>query len=651
MCGIAGIVGGGDRCVLERMVDVQSHRGPDDRGVVWFDDASAGLAHRRLSILDLSPAGHQPMVNADGARWIVYNGELYNYRELRVELQSRGHRFHTGTDTEVLLAAWDEWGLSALDRFDGMFAFAIWDTRTEELTIARDHLGVKPLYYLQNGPMFAFASEAKGLFEIDGIERRIDPDAVASALLLLWVPEPATGYQGVMKLEAGSYAVVRDGRVRIDRYWDVPVGLWRDRTPRREEEYVEELREILERTVSRQMIGDVPVGAFLSGGLDSSIVVALMRKASSGTIRTYTIAFSDEDKRMESMSDDAHYAAQVSRLFDTEHHQIEARQQSNELLDEVLWHMDDPVLDGAAINTLLICREARESGTPVLLNGMGGDELFGGYRKQLASLAIERYRRIPRVVRNGMIEPLVNSLPSAVGGHGFRLGRWAKRFVRGASLPPLDAFIHGFAYMGIDELRAVLGPWFTARSPDDLYTVRRYHELASRVADLPLIDRMIYLDMKLFLPGINLLYSDKGSMAASIESRPPLIGREVVEFMARIPGEYRIRGRVQKYLLKRAAEAWLPRQIIHRPKAPFGTPIRAWMRRDLGERVRRTFEGLRREADPVLRPDLPLRLLAEHRSGRHDHAHRLWGLYALVRWSGLQKQGGRVGAVEEGVPV
>lgn len=649
MCGIAGIIGGGDQALLQRMADLQAHRGPDDSGLRWFDDSRAGLAHRRLSILDLSSAGHQPMSNGDGSRWIVYNGELYNYRELRDDLESRGHRFRSATDTEVLLAAWDEWGPRALDRFDGMFAFAIWDTGSRELTIARDHLGVKPLYYVHRGSLFAFASEAKSLFEIDGVEREADPDAVASALLLLWVPEPKTGYRGVMKLEAGCFAVVRDGSMTINRYWDVPVGRWRDEAPRKEGEYVEELREILERTVRRQMIADVPVGAFLSGGLDSSVVVALMRKVSSGTIRTYTIAFGEEDRKMEAMSDDARYARRVAELFDTDHHEIEAHPRINELFRDVLWHLDDPVLDGAAINTMLICRGARESGTPVLLNGMGGDELFGGYRKQYAALAIERYRKLPSFIRHGVIGPVVDLVPSAIGGRGIKLARWAKRFVKGASVPSLDAFVHGFAYMGIEELRSVL-PSLNARTLDDLYAVERYHELAWRVADLPLIDRMIYLDMKAFLPGINLLYSDKASMAASIESRPPLIGREVVEFMARVPGEYRIRGRVQKYLLKKAAEAWLPKEVVHRPKAAFGTPIRAWMRKGLDRQVRLAFEGLRRERSPIIRPDLPLRLLDQHQSGRHDYAHRLWGLYGLVQWEIMNRDRTMEYAIDSGVP-
>jgi len=620
------------------MSEIQAHRGPDDSGLVWFEDAAAGLAHRRLSIIDLSEAGRQPMEGRDGGRWITYNGELYNYRHLRAELQKLGHTFRTETDTEVILAAWDQWGREALQRFDGMFAFGIWDTGTRTLTIARDHLGIKPLYYVHRNHLFAFASEAKGLFEIEGIDRAIDPDALTSALLFLWVPEPRTGYREVLKLEPGCLAEYRDGRLDVQQYWDVPIGLWRDEPRRSEGDLVEELRDVLETTVREQLVADVPVGALLSGGLDSSIVVALMRRATTGPIQTYTIGFSAEDKRMEAMSDDATYAARVAALFGTEHREIVARPDINGLLDDVLWHLDDPVLDGAAINTLLISRAAREAGTPVLLNGMGGDELFGGYRKQYAALAIEKYRRLPALVRKGVVEPLVHLLPVAIGGRGLRIARWAKRFVGGASLSPIDAFVHGFAYMRFEELRDVLGATLTASRLEDLYAIRRYRALAERVRDLPLIDQMIYMDMKAFLPGLNLLYSDKASMAASIESRPPLIGRRVVEFMARVPGEYRIRGRVQKYLLKRAAEAWLPTEIIYRPKAPFGTPIRAWMRRGLDQEVRRSFQSHADGPDPMMSMDLPLRLLEEHQRGRYDHAHRLWGLYGVVRWADMSRR-------------
>jgi asparagine synthase (glutamine-hydrolysing) len=640
MCGIAGIIDGGDRETLERMAEVQAHRGPDDWGVRWFEERRSGLAHRRLSIIDLSDAGHQPMANATGGRWITFNGEIYNYRELRAELADRGHRFASHTDTEVILAAYDEWGAACVNRFNGMFAFAIYDEEAHELFIARDHLGIKPLYYAQRGPLFAFASEAKALFEIDGIDRSINFDAVASSLLLLWVPEPESGFDGVMKLEPGHYAFfrggARGGELSITQYWDPPVHdpALRERS---EEEYVEELREILERAIRRQMIADVPVGAFLSGGLDSSLIVALMRKVHGGAISTYTIAFSERDKQLEAMPDDARYAAIVARHFATDHHEILARPDSDSLLPMMLHHLDDPVADGASINTYLIASAARERGTVVLLNGMGGDEVFGGYRKHLASLMVERYRAIPRAAR-AIAEPLIRSLPVSVGSRGIRPVRWAKRFLRSVELSPLDSFIYGFAYFNPDEMRRLLRAPYNAIPFERLYPIERYRSLAATVADLGLVDRMTYLDTKLFLPGLNLLYSDKASMAASVESRPPLIDVELVEFASRLPARYKINGRVQKYLLKRAAEAYLPKEIIYRPKAAFGTPIRAWMARELAAKVRERYTRMDGELARFIAPELPLELLDRHIAGREDNAHRLWGLYAMAVWIGLQEE-------------
>lgn len=635
MCGIAGIAGGGDSETLRRMIATLDHRGPDDGGLEWFEGHGVGLAHRRLSILDLSAAGHQPMPNARRNRWVTYNGEVFNFLELRAELERHGHRFRSATDTEVILAAYDEWGPDCVRRFNGMFAFAIYDTDTRELFLARDHLGIKPLYYAQRGDVFVFASEAKALFEVDGIERRPDPDAVLSTLLLLWVPEPKTGFAGIAKLEAGHYAVWRDGVLRMTQYWDVPVG--EVSTERTENEYVEELREILERAVRRQMIADVPVGALLSGGLDSSLVVALMRKITGGEITTYTIAFSEEDKKMEAMPDDARYARLVAEHFGTSHREIVVRPDINDLLPRMLWHLDDPIADGAAINTYLISRGAREAGTTVLLSGMGADEIFGGYRKHLATLLINRYHAVPSVMRCFVIEPLVEALPVAFGGKGLLPVRWAKKFLRSASLSPIDAFVRGFSYYTAEELRELLVSKFDPKRVDELYAVRRYHELDDRVRHLSIVDRMTYLDTKLFLPGLNLAYTDKASMAASIETRPPLIDVELVEFAARLPARYKINGRVQKYLLKRAAEAYLPRKIIYRPKAAFGTPIRAWMKRGLAADMRARLTEAHHPISSVVESTYALGMLDRHIAGREDNAHRLWGLYALATWLEAQE--------------
>jgi asparagine synthase (glutamine-hydrolysing) len=639
MCGIAGIIGGGDRPALERMADIMAHRGPDDQGVEWFGATSSGLAHRRLSILDLSPAGHQPMANSRGNRWLTYNGEIYNFPELRRELESLGHRFRSSSDTEMILAAYDEWGEDCVRRFNGMFAFAIYEPDSDELFLARDHLGIKPLYYLQRGPMLAFASEAKALFEIDGVEKSVNPDAVVSSLLFLWVPEPATGYNGVLKLPAGHTARFSRGRLTLKEYWDIPTHDTMSLPERSEADYTDELCDILERVVARQMLSDVPVGAFLSGGLDSSILVALMRKVNAGQISTYTIGFTERDKQMEAMPDDAKYARLVAEKFGTSHHEIIVDPDINEDLRFILHHLDDPVLDGAAINTWLISKAAKDAGTTVLLNGMGGDEVFGGYRKQLASLLIEKYLRLPGFIRRGMIEPIADRLPVAIAGRGIRSVRWGKKFLRSVSDSPLGSFMTGFGYYTPAEMRELLSPEL-ARTPfEDLYPVRRYRETAARVEGLPLIDQMTYLDSKLFLPGINLIYSDKATMAASVEGRPPLIDIELVEFAARLPGKYKINGRTQKYLLKKAAERYLPHEVIYRPKAAFGTPIRAWMKQGLVDEVREAFRAIPERHAGYLRPQLPNQLLREHIAGTEDHAHQLWGLLALCTWLDLQKSG------------
>jgi asparagine synthase (glutamine-hydrolysing) len=635
MCGIAGIISGGSPDALKHMADIQSHRGPDDWGMQWFSEPQAGLAHRRLSIVDLTAAGHQPMPNKRGNRWITFNGEIYNFIDLRRDLQSKGHRFTSNSDTEVILAAYDEWGTNCVKRFNGMFAFAIYDTDTRELFIARDHLGIKPFYYAQRGETFVFASEAKAIFKIQGFEPEPEPDAILSSLLLLWVPEPKTGFKDVFKLPAGHYGMFKNGQLTLTEYWDVPIA---DTTsPKKKEgDYIDELRHLLEQAVRRQLMSDVPVGAFLSGGLDSSVIVALARKiAPAAKFSTYTICFSEADKKMEAMPDDAYYARRVAELYGTSHHEVFIESDINDLLEKMLWHLDDPIADGAAINTYLISKNAKENDTTVLLNGMGGDEVFGGYRKQLAAILIQRYQQIPKALRRGIIEPLTNALPVAIGGKGIRTVRWAKRFLRSASLSPMESFIYGFMYYTPDELRQIATPALLGRDFQDLYPVRRYYETLARVKHRPLTEQMTYLDTKLFLAGLNLCYSDKATMAASVEGRPPLIDKDIVEFAAHLPSAYKIRGREQKYLLKKAAEAYLPKEIIYRPKAPFGTPLRAWMKGNLGTRVRETFADKSQPHNSFFQSAHVLSMLDAHRKGSADYAHALWGVYATAKWINL----------------
>lgn len=635
MCGIAGILNGGNPECLERALQLLAHRGPDDWGVQWFAEQRSGLGHRRLAILDLTAAGHQPMVNQRGTRWITYNGELYNFRELRTELERRGYRFHSRTDTEVVLAAYDEWGVDCLRRFNGMFAFGIYDTEQRELFLARDPLGIKPLYYGARGETFAFASEAKAVLLLLGMEPQPEEDALLSMLLFLWVPEPKSGFRGVWKLQPGHYAVVRDGKMWCGEYWDVPLlGAEERLRYRQESEYVEHLRRLLEQAVARQMLSDVPVGAFLSGGVDSSLVVSLMRRAEpEAELVTYTIAYTPEDYRVEAQPDDPFYARIVARHARTHHREFCISPDINALLPKLLWHLDEPIADGAAINTYLIARYAKHHGTTVLLNGMGGDEVFAGYRKQLATLVLRHYHRLPAWFRKGVVEPFLQSLPASWVRSRIRPLRWVKKMLVPMQLSPLEAFIYGFAYCTPERLRRL---WRRQLPPfDELYPIRRYREVAERARGYSLLTQVTYLDTKLFLTGLNLLYSDKAAMATAVETRPPLLDVELVEFAFRLPDRYRIHGLQQKYLLKRAAEAYVPREVLYRPKAPFATPLLAWMNGVLGEELRQWYAerpGLHHE---YLNAREVLALLEEHRRGDANHAHLLWACLVLAEWLAL----------------
>lgn len=641
MCGIAGIINGGSPEQLKAMAMVQAYRGPDDWGMEWFAESSSGLAHRRLSIIDLSPLGHQPMKNKSGNRFITFNGEVYNYLEIRQTLINKGHQFNSNSDTEVILKAFDEWGYECVKKINGMFAFGIYDTITQELFIARDQLGIKPLYYQHCGDMFAFASEAKALFELDKIKKEINFNAVVSSLLFLWVPEPETGFKNILKLEAGHYAVFKNNKLTVTQYWDVPIndagGLKKNISKQVENNLIDELDEILNRVIRRQMIADVPVGAFLSGGLDSSLITALMRKINNGVINTYTIAFSPEDKRLEAMSDDAKYAKIVADYLHTNHREIEVGTDINKLMPKMLWHLDEPIADGAAINTFLISQGAKQDGTTVLLSGMGGDEVFGGYRKQLATLLIEKYHKLPKPLRKAVLEPVVNALPVNIFNKGIKFSRWGKKFLRSAQHDPMSAFIYGFAYLDYNELQKTLAPKWHKTSLEEYYPIQKYREFQQKCKGIDIISAMTYLDTKLFLTGINLAYSDKASMAASIESRPPLIDIELVEFAAKLPPTMKIQNKTQKYLLKKVAERYLPKEIIYRPKAAFGTPIRAWMKRGLDNEVREMFQNPSTKILEYLNPNLPLEFLKEHIAGKEDNAHRLWGLYSMGLWLELNQ--------------
>ncbi|MDZ7307162.1 MAG: asparagine synthase (glutamine-hydrolyzing) [candidate division KSB1 bacterium] len=631
MCGIAGIVGSADQALINAMTETLAHRGPDDCGTFTLAQDQVALGHRRLSIIDRSPAGHQPMTSASGRFTLVYNGELYNHRELRQELEQSGHAFRSRSDTEVLLTAYEAWGSACLQRFTGMFAFAIWDHCEQKLFAARDQLGVKPFYYALTNGRFVFASELKALLHVPGLQREIDVDAIHSILLFLWIPAPNTIFQNILKLPAGHYLEYSQGKLRIERYWEIPTA---HTDSRPESYYVEGLREQLQQAVQRQMMSEVPVGAFLSGGLDSSAIVALARSRSNGNFSTYTIKFGAQDSRMEAMPDDAKYARLIAQRFDTEHHEIVIAPNLVDLLPKILWHLDEPIADPAAINTYVIAKAAKESGTTVLLNGMGGDEIFAGYRKHLASMLAITYRRIPRFLRKALVESFVHFAPVTFSQRGWRLARWAKRFIKSAGCDPVNSFIGSYSYYDETEFEQLLAPeFYTPRG--QTYPLRRHFDYFDQAGELEYLNQMCFVDSKMFLPSLNLMYSDKATMAAGVEGRPPLVDHKVVEFAFSIPAKYKIRGLQSKYIFKKAMETLLPREVIYRPKAPFGAPLRAWVKHGLGDLIDDLLSEERVRRRGYLNPAYVRRIIAEDRAGRQDNAHRIWALLTLELWFGI----------------
>jgi asparagine synthase (glutamine-hydrolysing) len=624
VCGIAGCYQQVDgETLIGPMSRMLAHRGPDDHGMFHFQQGqvSCQLAHRRLSIIDLSAGGHQPFTRQ--GLTLCYNGELYNYVSLRRELVASGSVFQTASDTEVVLEAWLRWGPDALRRFRGMFALAIFDERSGSLALARDPLGIKPLHYLVRKDGVIFASELKSLVGVLGREMEADPTALVASMMFYWVPPTLCAIQGVKKLAPGSWAeFLPDGRHAIRSYWDIgEVAGQAASGPS------EDLRETIEESVAAHLVADVPVSSFLSGGLDSSIVTVLAKRLNA-TVDAYTITFRARDHRLEAMPDDAVYARKVARRFGIQLHEIEASPDIARLLPRIVDVLDEPVGDPAAINTLLMCEAARSAGVKVILSGMGADELFGGYRKHLACLLAARYRRLPGSLRR-KVHQSVSLLPVVAGGKGLRRVRWAKRFLDFADLPEAEGFRRSYALYDDGDLRSLLNPDLGACVSD----VIGEHDAIYRDTpfDAP-IDRMTLADARMFLPGLNLAYTDRASMAASVEVRVPFVDPLVAAAAFSLPPHKKVKGRTTKVALKEAAAAWLPAEIIERPKASFSAPLRAWISRDLAEMVDDTLLSGTLVSSGLLRRRPLERLVAEDRAGREDRAKQIWQLLTLEEW-------------------
>jgi asparagine synthase (glutamine-hydrolysing) len=639
MCGIAGVVNWGDSETLARMTHIQTHRGPDDAGL-WeqrFPDGTwIGLGNRRLAIIDLSPAGHMPMSNENGTIWITYNGEVYNFPELRQELLAKGYTFRSNTDTEVILHLYEQEGPECVKRLNGMFAFAICDLRssTPLLFLARDHFGIKPLYYIHQGRRFAFASEAKALLQLPDVQAEVDLEALHQYLTFLWVPDPKTMFKGIYKLPAGHYALFKDGHLDIVQYWDLTFPPAEADYAYTEAELVEAIRERFRRSVQAQMISDVPIGAFLSAGMDSSSIVAMMSQVTDEPVRTYTITFPPKYRIGETTLDNPSVASQVARHFGCDHHEIVVEPQVAELLPKLIWHMDEPVADPAIITAYLVCREARRTVT-VLLSGIGGDELFAGYRKHYAHYWAQAYRRLPAFLRQHVIEPAILGLPSFRGTPIKGLVRLAKKMVRSGSLTPEDSFLMNCTYLDETQKAELYSPVLQTQLVG-MDPWRQHRLYFDRVAHADFLNQMLYLDIKTFMVSLNLTYNDKMSMASSVEVRVPFLDRELAEFVAwHVPSHLKLNGFLRprtKYIFRKAMQGILPEEVLCQPKAGFGAPVDYWLAHDLREMVDELLSEDKVKRRGFFEPRAVQRLVEEHRSGRQDWSMQIWQLLTLELW-------------------
>jgi asparagine synthase (glutamine-hydrolysing) len=611
-----------------------AHRGPDAAGIFedGRDQRQIRLGHRRLSIIDLSEAANQPF--RKGNLVVVFNGEIYNFRALRAEIESAGVRFRTNSDTEVVLEAWRLWGAESFRRLRGMFAVGIYDQSDGRLILARDPFGIKPLFVLRRGRGLAFASELKALLPLLGADAEIDDNAVIAAMVYGWLPDEFCMYRGVTKLLPGRWLERRsDGALLEHVYWDPADEIAKQGNTPLE---LEELRDVLRRSVAAHMVADVPVATFLSGGLDSSLITVLAREQVE-RMDCFTIAFRAEDQRFEAMPDDLSFARQVAKAADLNLHEILIRPDIAQLLPRMVDILDEPIGDGAAINAYLICKSARELGIKVLLSGMGADEIFGGYRRHYACMLATRYRLLPSLIRDKLIEPLVDMLPAAGRERGYRTFRWAKRFVKFASLSEEEAFHRSYAFFGRTDLQRVLGRDLS-REVDSVLS--HHAAIYAQGPQRDQINRMCHADVRLFLPGLNLAYTDRASMAASTEVRVPFVDLEVMRAAFRLRGDEKIRGQQGKRALKRAAEAWLPRSIIYRPKGLFSAPLRAWVRNDLKAMVDDTLPNGELVRRGYVKRDYVDKLISDDRAGRADCSKEIWHLLTMDHWFAGHRRGG-----------
>ena len=620
MCGIAGWVGagGGNREVLDAMLTSLEHRGPDDTG--RYLDGEAALGMTRLSIIDLV-TGQQPMRSEDASVTLVFNGEIYNFRDLRGELQARGRRFATRSDTEVLLRAWEAYGPACVDRLRGMFAFAVWDTRRRRLFLARDRVGKKPLYYWHRDGVLVFASEPKALLRHPAVGRALDLAALEHYAAFGYTPAARSIFDGIAKLPPGHTATLAGGVLSVARYWTLPTGAATAARPAPREELLGRVRAEVRDAVRVRLEADVPLGVFLSGGVDSSVIVACMRELNAGRLATFSVGFGADLSH-----DERPYAHAVARRFETEHHEEVLEPKAADLAAAVVRHVDEPFADSSAIPTLVVA-EATARHLKVALSGIGGDETFGGYPRYLGVRLSEAWARAPRLLRAGP-EALARWLPESAGSRN--LGDWARRFADGAGRPMPERYIGWTRFFDAPALDALATPALARHFGGDVEAPHRAAWAGRRSGDA--VDGAWRIDLATYLPDDLLTMADRMSMARSLELRAPFCDHRLIEFSLTIPAAAKLERFRLKALLKAAFADVLPPAVVNRRKQGFMIPLSRWLRTTLRDLVDDTLAPERVHARGLWRPEVVARLVSAHLAGARTHGDRIWTLVILELW-------------------
>ncbi len=622
MCGIAGFVGFGNNYSLaQKANEIQKHRGPDHQGL-WSDERIA-LSHQRLSIIDLSEEANQPFEKYNFV--IVFNGEIYNYKELRLELdKSNRINYRTTSDTEIVLEYYRRYGEKCLNYFIGMFAFAIYDKTSKSLFLARDHFGIKPLFYHHSATKFSFSSELKTLTELKIFPKDLNVKQLVASLNYVWVPGNESMFKNVYKLPPAHYLILdSNNSIFLKRYWQINEGNISNAS---EENLIEEFDTIINNSIKRHLVADVPISSFLSGGLDSSLIAALTNKYIS-PLTTFTIGTSQSDKQIEKMTSDEFYAKKLAKKDGFLYNEIILESNIIKDLPFIVNALDEPIGDPAALNTYIMCKAAKDKGLKVILSGMGADEILFGYRRQKATLYAERYKNLPKVIKYPL-KMLVNNLPVKFGKKGMRFNRWSKKFLMFAESPSSEAYRLSYSYYLPNQIQNLFN--FDVSTEINLIIEEHSDLFNSGYNDI--INKMCNTDITMFMNGLNLTYSDRASMAASVELRVPYIDKEVVEFAMTLPGKYKYKHGQSKYILKKVAEKYLPKDIVYRPKASFGAPIRSWISNDLSGMVDDLLSETSIKHRGLFNYNQIKDIIQVDRNGKEDKAYQIYQLLTLELW-------------------